>query len=231
MHALFLHYSLFDFGSSYLHLDFPGMHAGLPKYVPVNLKDIEAAGFQEGDEVSLESLKAKGLINPSGRERKLPLKVCAWCSSIVFIYQLFVRMVTRYRFISIKGKIFLPEVCWLSCGVLSYRRRRVVLLLSDLGGRGVLLEAEHKSPGLLGGGKGEARGRGLLADRPSGPEEVGEALRRQEPRPCRRVLRQEESGGGIGIGCGVSRFCRVAFLISAFRSRKEDEQKKKGEKI
>ncbi|XP_031256274.1 50S ribosomal protein L15, chloroplastic [Pistacia vera] len=52
-----------------------GMHAGLPKYVPVNLKDIEAAGFQEGDEVSLESLKKKGLINPSGRERRLPLKI------------------------------------------------------------------------------------------------------------------------------------------------------------
>ncbi|KAF5445169.1 hypothetical protein F2P56_034238 [Juglans regia] len=52
-----------------------GMHAGLPKYVPVNLKDIEAAGFQEGEEVSLETLKKKGLINPSGRERKLPLKV------------------------------------------------------------------------------------------------------------------------------------------------------------
>ncbi|KAL3731467.1 hypothetical protein ACJRO7_028359 [Eucalyptus globulus] len=52
-----------------------GMHAGLPKYVPVNLKHIEAAGFQEGDEVSLETLKSKGLINPSGRERKLPLKI------------------------------------------------------------------------------------------------------------------------------------------------------------
>ncbi|XWS63550.1 hypothetical protein CRYUN_Cryun06bG0109500 [Craigia yunnanensis] len=52
-----------------------GMHAGLPKFIPVNLKDIETAGFQEGDEVSLESLKEKGLINPSGRERKLPLKI------------------------------------------------------------------------------------------------------------------------------------------------------------
>ncbi|MBA0756560.1 hypothetical protein Gogos_022321 [Gossypium gossypioides] len=51
------------------------MHAGLPKYIPVNLKHIETAGFQEGDEVSLETLKEKGLINPSGRERKLPLKV------------------------------------------------------------------------------------------------------------------------------------------------------------
>ncbi|KDP29412.1 hypothetical protein JCGZ_18333 [Jatropha curcas] len=52
-----------------------GMHAGLPKYVPVNLKDIEAAGFQEGEEVSLETLKERGLINPSGRERRLPLKI------------------------------------------------------------------------------------------------------------------------------------------------------------
>ncbi|KAH9326073.1 hypothetical protein KI387_006251 [Taxus chinensis] len=52
-----------------------GMGAGLPKYVPVNLSDIEAAGFKEGEEVSLESLKSKGLINPSGRERKLPLKI------------------------------------------------------------------------------------------------------------------------------------------------------------
>ncbi|KAK1309399.1 hypothetical protein QJS10_CPA09g00341 [Acorus calamus] len=52
-----------------------GMHAGLPKFVPVNLKDIQSAGFQDGDEISLESLKEKGLINPSGRERKLPLKI------------------------------------------------------------------------------------------------------------------------------------------------------------
>ncbi|XP_057528682.1 50S ribosomal protein L15, chloroplastic [Amaranthus tricolor] len=52
-----------------------GMHAGLPKYVPVNLRDIEVAGFKEGEEVTLESLKEKGIINPSGRERKLPLKI------------------------------------------------------------------------------------------------------------------------------------------------------------
>ncbi|CAM8884236.1 unnamed protein product [Rhodiola kirilowii] len=52
-----------------------GMKAGLPKYVPVNLKDIEAAGFEEGEEVSLETLKERGLINPSGRERRLPLKI------------------------------------------------------------------------------------------------------------------------------------------------------------
>ncbi|XP_051146307.1 50S ribosomal protein L15, chloroplastic [Andrographis paniculata] len=52
-----------------------GMSAGLPKYVPVNLKDIADAGFQEGEEVSLESLKSKGLINPTGRDRRLPLKI------------------------------------------------------------------------------------------------------------------------------------------------------------
>ncbi|KAF7808879.1 50S ribosomal protein L15, chloroplastic [Senna tora] len=52
-----------------------GMHAGLPKYVHVNLRDIEDAGFQEGEEVSLETLKEKGVINPSGRDRRLPLKV------------------------------------------------------------------------------------------------------------------------------------------------------------
>ncbi|KAH7652895.1 Ribosomal protein L15 bacterial-type protein [Dioscorea alata] len=52
-----------------------GMHAGLPKYVPFNIKDLETAGFQDGDEVSLETLKERGLINPSGRERSLPLKV------------------------------------------------------------------------------------------------------------------------------------------------------------
>lgn len=52
-----------------------GMRAGVAKFVPVNLKDIVAAGFQEGEEVSLETLKMKGLINPSGRERTLPLKI------------------------------------------------------------------------------------------------------------------------------------------------------------
>ncbi|KAK6921739.1 Ribosomal protein L18e/L15P [Dillenia turbinata] len=48
------------------------MRAYLSMY-PVNLIDIEAAGFKEGEEVSLESLKEKGLIDPSGRERTLPL--------------------------------------------------------------------------------------------------------------------------------------------------------------
>ncbi|KAG1334899.1 50S ribosomal protein L15, chloroplastic [Cocos nucifera] len=62
-----------------------GMHAGLPKFVPINLKDIEDAGFREGDEISRESLKAKGLINPSGRERRLPLKSPTWDSGIAML--------------------------------------------------------------------------------------------------------------------------------------------------
>ncbi|KAK7262673.1 hypothetical protein RJT34_30248 [Clitoria ternatea] len=51
------------------------MHAGLPKDVHVNLRDIEEVEFQDGEEVSLETLKEKRVINPSGRERKRPLKV------------------------------------------------------------------------------------------------------------------------------------------------------------
>jgi large subunit ribosomal protein L15 len=51
------------------------MGAGLPKYVSVNLADISAAGFQEGEEVSLEALKARRIINPSGRDRNGELEV------------------------------------------------------------------------------------------------------------------------------------------------------------
>ncbi|PPS01907.1 hypothetical protein GOBAR_AA18762 [Gossypium barbadense] len=63
--------------NSFLLLSFlgQGMHAGLPKCIPVNLKDIETAGFRDGDEVSLVTLAKRGLINPSGRDRKLPLKI------------------------------------------------------------------------------------------------------------------------------------------------------------
>jgi large subunit ribosomal protein L15 len=50
------------------------MGAGLPKYVAVNLTDI-AVSFQEGEEVSLEALKERRVLNPSGRDRKLPLKI------------------------------------------------------------------------------------------------------------------------------------------------------------
>ncbi|KAJ0094693.1 hypothetical protein Patl1_14968 [Pistacia atlantica] len=39
------------------------------------LTSFSSCFYKEGDEVSLESLKKKGLINPSGRERRLPLKI------------------------------------------------------------------------------------------------------------------------------------------------------------
>eukprot|EP00850_Spirogloea_muscicola_P022220 SM000283S10692 [mRNA] locus=s283:141058:142452:+ [translate_table: standard] len=52
-----------------------GMGAGLPKYVSVNLEDIAAFGVEEDEEITLESLIAKRIINPSGRDRKLPLKI------------------------------------------------------------------------------------------------------------------------------------------------------------
>jgi large subunit ribosomal protein L15 len=50
-----------------------GMGAGLPDYVTVNLRDLKL--FAEGEEVTLESLQEKRILNLSGRETKLPLKV------------------------------------------------------------------------------------------------------------------------------------------------------------
>ena len=52
-----------------------GMGAGLPKFVTVNLRQLEAK-FKEGDEVSLESVLEKKLFKATGRDSKLPLKVC-----------------------------------------------------------------------------------------------------------------------------------------------------------
>ena len=52
-----------------------GMSAGLPKYVVVNLKTLSEK-FTEGEEVSLDTLSQKRMLNLSGREAKLPLKVC-----------------------------------------------------------------------------------------------------------------------------------------------------------
>ena len=51
-----------------------GMSAGLPKYITVNLSTL-GAKFSDGEEVSLESLTQKRMLNLSGREAKLPLKV------------------------------------------------------------------------------------------------------------------------------------------------------------
>jgi len=50
------------------------MSAGLPKYVTVNLSDLDKA-FEEGATVDLQSVQAKKLLNISGRDTKLPLKV------------------------------------------------------------------------------------------------------------------------------------------------------------
>ena len=50
------------------------MGAGLPDFVVVNLGDLEKH-FDAGADVSLESIKAK-VLSVSGREAKLPLKVC-----------------------------------------------------------------------------------------------------------------------------------------------------------
>ncbi|MCO5571139.1 hypothetical protein L7F22_024872 [Adiantum nelumboides] len=52
-----------------------GMKKGLPKFVTVNLADIAVAGYKDGEEVSLESLKSKGILKPTGRDRRLRLKI------------------------------------------------------------------------------------------------------------------------------------------------------------
>lgn len=51
-----------------------GMSAGLPKYNIINLNDL-AKKFAEGEEVSIETLQHKRMLNLSGKEAKLPLKV------------------------------------------------------------------------------------------------------------------------------------------------------------
>ena len=51
------------------------MSAGVPKYNIINLGDLSL--FSQGEEVSLETLEEKNLLNVSGKEAKLPLKVCS----------------------------------------------------------------------------------------------------------------------------------------------------------
>jgi large subunit ribosomal protein L15 len=51
-----------------------GMSAGLPKYVVVNLDQLEKS-FETGSTVNLASLQEKNLLNVSGRDSSLPLKV------------------------------------------------------------------------------------------------------------------------------------------------------------
>ena len=61
------------------------MSAGVPKYVTINLGQL-AERFTEGEEVSLATLKAKRVLNLSGKEAKLPLKVHPfYCFSPVII--------------------------------------------------------------------------------------------------------------------------------------------------
>ena len=55
-------------------LHFVGMSAGLPKYIVVNLRTLSEK-FTEGEEVSLDTMSQKRMLNLSGREAKLPLKV------------------------------------------------------------------------------------------------------------------------------------------------------------
>ena len=49
------------------------MSAGVPKHVVVNLHQL--AAFKESEEVSLDILKEKRILNVSGKEARLPLKV------------------------------------------------------------------------------------------------------------------------------------------------------------
>ena len=50
------------------------MSAGVPKYITVNLSTLSEK-FTDGEEVSLETLTQKRMLNLSGKEAKLPLKV------------------------------------------------------------------------------------------------------------------------------------------------------------
>ncbi len=51
-----------------------GMSAGVPRYVTVNLQQLNTK-YQDGETVDLNTLQEKRLLNLSGREAKLPLKV------------------------------------------------------------------------------------------------------------------------------------------------------------
>lgn len=55
-----------------------GMAAGLPKFVTVNLSDLDKA-FEAGSTIDLQSVQDKKLLNISGRDTKLPLKVREAC--------------------------------------------------------------------------------------------------------------------------------------------------------
>mmetsp|Transcript_50120 Transcript_50120/g.95736 ORF Transcript_50120/g.95736 Transcript_50120/m.95736 type:complete len:228 (-) Transcript_50120:254-937(-) len=52
-----------------------GMSSAVPKFVTVNLKDIESYGLDADTEVTLETLKSMGKLKATGADRNLPLKV------------------------------------------------------------------------------------------------------------------------------------------------------------
>lgn len=52
------------------------MSAGLTKYVVVNLSDLDKA-FSDGEKVTLDALQQKNILNISGRDTRLQLKVGA----------------------------------------------------------------------------------------------------------------------------------------------------------
>lgn len=51
-----------------------GMPSGRTKFVVINVGDLND-NFEEGEEVSIETLKEKRMLKPTGKERNLPLKV------------------------------------------------------------------------------------------------------------------------------------------------------------
>ena len=58
------------------------MPAGRTRFVTINVGTLEQR-FDEGDVVDLATLKERGIINATGKERKLPLKV----TSLTLLYR------------------------------------------------------------------------------------------------------------------------------------------------
>lgn len=50
------------------------MPSGRTKFVVINVGDLND-NFEEGEEVSIETLKERRMLKPTGKERNLPLKV------------------------------------------------------------------------------------------------------------------------------------------------------------
>lgn len=48
---------------------------GRKGFVTINLEDLDSSKFSEGEEVSLQTLQEKRVLNISGTDKKLPLKV------------------------------------------------------------------------------------------------------------------------------------------------------------